>query len=335
MTGSPASSSLSSPGAMSSPARRRPASRTRTRLASSAAAFLVKVNPSTRSGRTRSLATSQTRRAAIVSLFPEPAPAMTAIGASGAPITAACSGVGSGMPSICASWPGLYRAVTAAPPDGERHQAAGRQAGRSSGFLTEDTAIQIWAAVSENVVPLRILLVCRQGEIAVSRQGQLSVTRLRAGERPAVRVDDHRPADPVHSSLGADPVADCYEHAVDSSGGLRTDHIHRPLAGRTRLGRPVRRNAQKLSAGQRGQPDPLGELQVVADEHRETRLRCLDYRRQAAARREDQLLRVPQVSLAVARAQARRIDDQRAVVQQAVVAELADAADNGDATLAG
>jgi hypothetical protein len=52
------------------------------------------------------LATSQTSRAAIVSLLPEPAPAMTASGPSGAAITAACSGVGSGSRSSRASWTG-------------------------------------------------------------------------------------------------------------------------------------------------------------------------------------------------------------------------------------
>ena len=62
-----------------------------------------------RSGRARPLATSQTSRAAIVSLFPDPAPAMTATGRSGAAITAACSAVGSGRPSSRASCAGLYR----------------------------------------------------------------------------------------------------------------------------------------------------------------------------------------------------------------------------------
>ena len=44
----------------------------------------------------------------MVSLLPEPAPAITAIGASGAPITAACSAVGSCAPTILASCAGLY-----------------------------------------------------------------------------------------------------------------------------------------------------------------------------------------------------------------------------------
>ncbi len=109
ITGSPASGSPvrgSGPDG-ASPARRRLCSCSRTRSASSADAFRVKVRPSTRSGRTSPPATSQTSRAAIVSLLPEPAPAMTASGASGALITAACSAVGSARPSSRASWAGL------------------------------------------------------------------------------------------------------------------------------------------------------------------------------------------------------------------------------------
>src|SRR5205085_3231550 len=49
----------------------------------------------------------------IVSLLPEPAPAITASGPSGAEITAACSGVGSGTPSRRASCAGLYFVTTA------------------------------------------------------------------------------------------------------------------------------------------------------------------------------------------------------------------------------
>jgi hypothetical protein len=96
----------------SSPARRSRSRRDRTRSASSAAAFLVNVRPSTRSGRTIPLATSQTSRAAMVSLLPDPAPAITAIGPSGAPITTACSAVGSGSRSTRASCAGLYWTLT-------------------------------------------------------------------------------------------------------------------------------------------------------------------------------------------------------------------------------
>src|ERR1700735_4716236 len=104
MTGS----ASASPWTSASPARSRRPRRLRPGAASSAAAFLVKVRPSTRSARTMPLATSQTRRAAIVSLLPDPAPAMTACGPSPAPTTAACSAVGSGSPSTRASCPGVY-----------------------------------------------------------------------------------------------------------------------------------------------------------------------------------------------------------------------------------
>ena len=67
----------------------------------------MNVSPSTRSGWTRPFATSQTSLAAIVSLLPDPAPAITASGSSGALMTAACSGVGSSTPSSRASWTGL------------------------------------------------------------------------------------------------------------------------------------------------------------------------------------------------------------------------------------
>src|SRR6185437_15967371 len=77
------------------PARRSASSRVLTRCDSSAAAFLVKVRPRIRLGRAMPLATSQTSRAAMVSLLPDPAPAITAIGPGVAEITAACSAVGS------------------------------------------------------------------------------------------------------------------------------------------------------------------------------------------------------------------------------------------------
>ena len=93
--------------ALISPTRRSASSLDRTLVASSAAAFLVNVSPSARSGWTRPFAASQTSLAAIVSLLPEPAPAITASGASGALMTAACSGVGSSTPSSRASWTGL------------------------------------------------------------------------------------------------------------------------------------------------------------------------------------------------------------------------------------
>ena len=60
------------------------------RSRSSAAAFVVKVRPSTCPGSTRPEATRWTTRAAITEVFPEPAPATTSAGSSGAEIATHC-----------------------------------------------------------------------------------------------------------------------------------------------------------------------------------------------------------------------------------------------------
>ena len=57
---------------------------------SSPAALVVKVRPSTWSGATCPVTTSQTTRAAISVVLPEPAPAITTAGSSGALIAAHC-----------------------------------------------------------------------------------------------------------------------------------------------------------------------------------------------------------------------------------------------------
>ena len=74
--------------------RCRAASFARMRVASSPAAFRVKVTPSTSSGRTQPLATSHTTRSAMVAVLPEPAPAMTSRGESGEEMICDCSAVG-------------------------------------------------------------------------------------------------------------------------------------------------------------------------------------------------------------------------------------------------
>jgi len=56
-------------------------------------------------GRHLPVATNHTTRDTIVSVLPEPAPATTTAGASGAVITASCSAVGGGRPSAAASSP--------------------------------------------------------------------------------------------------------------------------------------------------------------------------------------------------------------------------------------
>ena len=79
----------------------------RIRAPSCWAALRVNVRPRTCSGSTCPVATSQTTRAAIVSVLPAPAPATTSAGRAGAAITAACSSVGGGRPSAAASDCGL------------------------------------------------------------------------------------------------------------------------------------------------------------------------------------------------------------------------------------
>ncbi len=94
MTGSPGGLSGSMASGSVTPAL---ISALRTRSASSPAALLVKVRPSTCSGATWPVPTSHTTRAAITVVLPEPAPATITCGAGGAVMQAVCSGV-NGMP---------------------------------------------------------------------------------------------------------------------------------------------------------------------------------------------------------------------------------------------
>jgi hypothetical protein len=103
-------------------------------------------------------------------------------------------------------------------------------------------------------------------------------------------------------------------------------HLHRALALRARLARPVRRHAQQLGPAQGGRARPLGELEVVADHQRDPAVRRVEHRRRRIAGREEEQLAVPQVRLAVDRADAARIDERGAVVEHAVGAALGEAA---------
>ncbi len=190
-------------------------------------------------------------------------------------------------------------------------------------------------AVGQYVVALAGPLVAGGAEIADRHQDALLVARHRASQRPAVRVDDGRAADPVHAALVADAVAGRDEHPVDRRGRLRPDDLHRPLAVRPGEQRPVRRGAQQLRPGQSGQPDPLGELQVVADHHGQPGPADRHHRRRLRTGREHQLLGVPEVDFPIGGEDARASHDDSGVVQGAVIAELADAADQRDAEAAG
>ncbi|CNH94196.1 Uncharacterised protein [Mycobacterium tuberculosis] len=82
----------------------------RMRLRSSVAALRVKVTPSTSSGRTKPLSTSQITRSTMVAVLPEPAPAITRVGAGPASIMRTCSGVGF-LPSAPLSISAISRAL--------------------------------------------------------------------------------------------------------------------------------------------------------------------------------------------------------------------------------
>ena len=71
----------------------------------------------------------------------------------------------------------------------------------------------------------------RAVEVEVGDQDDRLALR-RAGDRVALDVADDAAADPVDAALGADPVADDGEDAVDGGEGLGLDHLGGALAGR-------------------------------------------------------------------------------------------------------
>ena len=124
------------------------------------------------------------------------------------------------------------------------------------------------------------------------------------------------------------PVGHRDEHPVGGRRGLRLDHLGGPLPLGPAVARPVHRGRDEIGAVQGGQPGPLGELQVVADHHGHPPDLGVHRRQGGVAGGEDELLGVPQVRLAVDGAGTRRVHQGGAVVQAAVGAELAEAADD-------
>ena len=181
-----------------------------------------------------------------------------------------------------------------------------------------------------------------RGLVALSRaraRSQAAMTSSglgagRAGQRVPVRAGDQAAADPAHPPLGADPAGCRDEHPVGERRGLDVSHDVGPLPRRHRLGGPVGGHGQQVSAGQGGQPYPLRELDVVADHHRDPAELGGHDRRRGAAGGEEVALGVPQVRLAVHRAEPAGVGQHRAVVELAVVAELGEAADDDHAEAA-
>lgn len=172
----------------------------------------------------------------------------------------------------------------------------------------------------------RDLLVSCCGQVRVGDEQLRLAGGGGAGQRVAVRAGDQRAAHPVHAAFLPAAVGHRDEDPVGRGGRLRLDHLRRALAGRTRRGRPVHRGRDEIGAGQRGQPRPLGKLQVVADHQGHPAERKLHHRRRRVTGHEDQVLRVPQVRLAVDAFRTGSCHKRGAVVQPAIVAEFAEAA---------
>src|SRR5579859_4112575 len=85
----------------------------------------------------------------MVSLLPEPAPAMTAIGASGAPITADCSGVGSSILSSLASCAGVNLGV---PPPPASAGGGGLSSSQSVSWVTAASPLRSWRHLAAALV---------------------------------------------------------------------------------------------------------------------------------------------------------------------------------------
>ena len=171
-------------------------------------------------------------------------------------------------------------------------------------------------------------------EPALGRDRDRAAGPVRLGERPSVGVDDDRAADPADAALGAGPVAYRDEHPVDGRVRLRLHDLGRPLAVRVRSRGPVDRCAQQLGTVQRRQPDPFGELEVIADHHRDPAEPGRYHGRGRVTGRKPEPLPVPQVRLAVDAAK-RTVIHQRGAVVHLAGRALAEAADDDQFVLAG
>jgi hypothetical protein len=188
--------------------------------------------------------------------------------------------------------------------------------------------VQLGTAVGQQVVAPGHALVPGSGQVAGGGEHRGPVGEHRPGQRVALRARDERAADPGHAALGPAPVGHRDEHPVGGRRGLRLDHLGGPLPLGPAVAGPVDRGRNEIGAVQGGQPGPLRELQVVADHHGDPPDLGVHRRQRRVAGSEDELLGIPQVRLAVDGAGAGRVHQGGAVVQAAVGAELAEAADD-------
>src|SRR5262249_52003580 len=185
------------------------------------------------------------------------------------------------------------------------------------------------AAVREDVVVVADLVVPgpRQGA-GRGEDGRL-VPGDRPGQRVAVRADDDGAADPGDAPLGPAPVRDRDEHPVHAGVCLHPDDVAGPLTGWHRHGGPVHRRGEQVGAAQRNEPDPFGELQVVTDHQADPAERQAHHRRCRRAPGEHELLRRPQVCVAVAGPHPVPADHGGAVVDQPILTQPTEPARDG------
>ena len=219
---------------------------------------------------------------------------------------------------------GLEVGVAGAVRDEPRRPVRGRR----GDALVRRPGVQLGTAVGQQVVAPGHALVPGPRQVAGGGEHRGPVGEHRPGQHVALRARDERAADPGHAALGPAPVGHRDEHPVGGRRGLRLDHLGGPLPRGPAVTRPVHRGRDEVGAVQGGQPRPLRELQVVADHHGHPSDLGVHRRQRGVAGGEDELLGVPQVRLAVDGPSAGRVYQGSAVVQAAVGAELAEAADD-------
>src|SRR3984957_19441405 len=206
--------------------------------------------------------------------------------------------------------------------------AAATRSSFFSGSIWLWLGVEAGPAVGELVVVAGQALVPGLLQVADRRQHGGTVLQDGPGQRVPVGTDDQRAADPGHAALVLTAVGDRDEDPVGGRARRRFDHLGGRLPRRAGRVGPVHRGGDKVGAVDGGQAYPLGELQVVADHHAYPADGGVDDRGRRVAGGEDELLLVPQVRLAVDGPGPGRVDQRRAVVELAVRAALAEAADD-------
>ena len=194
--------------------------------------------------------------------------------------------------------------------------------------------VQLRPPVGEDVVAQPERLVPGDAQVA----GRLAAAPPRGPDRQACFPPGRRsrwpgPTRCPRSLAGAVGLGD--EHAVDVRRREREHELDRERArsaGRSPASSSAPRSPRRRRARERASPP--GRRRRNRSPSQPCR-RVVDHRRGLGAGEEDQLLAVPQMRLAIHARTPRAVDDRGAVARPALAIELAEAADDGDARLAG